>query len=76
MKHLSSLKELFDLEMRALHRVTSLGVTAIAMGCSSLTELDVKRCYAVDDVAMCALAQYSPNIRQVDIQDKSHILLF
>lgn len=67
MKHLSSLKELRDLEMRALHHVTGLGITAIAMGCSSLTELDLKHCYSVDDVAVCALAQYSLNIRQVNV---------
>lgn len=53
--------------MRELHHVTSLGITAIAMGCNSLTELDLKQCYSIDDVAMCALAQYSPNIRQVKI---------
>ncbi|ONK78694.1 uncharacterized protein A4U43_C02F21460 [Asparagus officinalis] len=67
LKHLSSLKELQDLEMRSLYKVTSLGITAIAMGCISLTELDVKKCYSVDDMAMSALAQYSPNLRQINI---------
>ncbi|XP_038974118.1 F-box/LRR-repeat protein 3 [Phoenix dactylifera] len=67
LKHLSCLKELLDLEMRGLVHITSAGIAAIAFGCRSLVELDVKRCYSVDDASLWALAQYSKNLRQINI---------
>ncbi|CAL9120586.1 unnamed protein product [Musa textilis] len=67
MKHLSCLEDLRDLELRGLHHVTSLGVTSIAIGCRRLTELDLKRCNLVDNVGLCALAQYTGNLRQINI---------
>ncbi|MQM10066.1 hypothetical protein Taro_042955 [Colocasia esculenta] len=66
MKHLSGLDQLSDLEMRKLVKVTSVGITAIAIGCKSLTEVDVKRCYSVDDVGFWALAQHSEKLRQIN----------
>lgn len=65
LKHLSGLEELSDLEMRSLVKISSMGLTAIAIGCKSLVELDVKRCYHIDDMALCALVQHARNLRQV-----------
>ncbi|XP_077218584.1 uncharacterized protein LOC143852846 isoform X1 [Tasmannia lanceolata] len=67
LKHLSSLEELSDLELRRLVKITSNGVTAIAIGCKSLVELDIKRCYSIDDMGLWALAQYAKNLRQINI---------
>ncbi|XP_042521006.1 F-box/LRR-repeat protein 3 isoform X1 [Macadamia integrifolia] len=67
LKHLSTLEELVDLEMRSLLKVTSVGLTAIAVGCKSLAELDMKRCCGVCDAGFWALAHYSPNIRQINL---------
>ncbi|XP_020101754.1 F-box/LRR-repeat protein 3-like isoform X1 [Ananas comosus] len=67
MKHLSCLEELTDLELRGLVRVTSSGITSLAMGCKSLVKLELKRCYSVDDAGLWALARYSENLRQLTI---------
>uniref|UniRef100_A0A1D1XKH7 F-box/LRR-repeat protein 3 n=1 Tax=Anthurium amnicola TaxID=1678845 RepID=A0A1D1XKH7_9ARAE len=67
MKHLSALELLSDLEMRKLVNVTSAGVTAIAIGCKSLTELDLKKCCRVDDEGFRALTQHSENLRQINV---------
>ncbi|KAG1365263.1 putative F-box/LRR-repeat protein 3 [Cocos nucifera] len=67
LKHLSFLEELSDLEMRGLVHVTCVGITAIAIGCKSLVELDMKRCYSVDDAGLWALARYSEKLRQINI---------
>lgn len=76
MKHLSCLEDLRDLELRGLHHVTSLGVTSIAIGCRRLTELDLKRCNLVDNVGLCALAQYTGNLRQVCDLPSQFLLFF
>lgn len=65
MKYVSCLPELKDLELRGLTQVTSLGIVAIAFGCKNLTELDLKRCSAVDDLGFLGLARYAINLRQV-----------
>ncbi|GJN25783.1 hypothetical protein PR202_gb13656 [Eleusine coracana subsp. coracana] len=67
LKHLSSLEELTNLEMRCLVRVTGIGIASIATGCPNLRELDLKRCYSVDDASVWAVARYSQNLRQLDI---------
>ncbi|CAL4990355.1 unnamed protein product [Urochloa decumbens] len=67
LKHLSALEELTHLEMRCLVRITGIGITSIAVGCTSLIELDLKRCYSVDDAALWALSRYSQNLRQLTI---------
>lgn len=64
-KHLSQLEQLSDLEMRGLVKVTSGGLTAVAAGCWSLAELDIKFCENIDDSGFWALAFYSRNLRQV-----------
>lgn len=65
LKHLGTLEELTNLEMRCLVRITGIGITSIAIGCTSLIELDLKRCYSVDDAGLWALSRYSQNLRQV-----------
>lgn len=67
LKHLSCLEELSDLELRLLVKVSSVGLTAIATGCKSLVELDIKRCYSIDDMALRALVQHARNLRQINI---------
>ncbi|KAK8448142.1 hypothetical protein SEVIR_8G232300v4 [Setaria viridis] len=67
LKHLSALEELTHLEMRCLVRITGIGITSIAIGCTSLVELDLKRCYSVDDAGLWALSRYSQNLRQLTI---------
>ncbi|KAF8765889.1 hypothetical protein HU200_008057 [Digitaria exilis] len=66
-KHLSTLEELTNLEMRCLVRITGIGITSVAIGCASLIELDLKRCYSVDDAGLWALSRYSQNLRQLTI---------
>ncbi|XP_039127389.1 LOW QUALITY PROTEIN: F-box/LRR-repeat protein 3-like [Dioscorea cayenensis subsp. rotundata] len=69
MKHLSRLEELKEIEIRGLTQVTSLGITAIAIGCRSLAKLDMKHCDSVDDVGFLALTQHSEFLRQMNISD-------
>ncbi|CAN6361238.1 unnamed protein product [Urochloa humidicola] len=65
--HLGSLEELTNLELRCLVRITGIGISAIATGCKSLIELDLKRCYSVDDAGLGALARNAFNLRQLTI---------
>ncbi|XP_073008897.1 F-box/LRR-repeat protein 3 isoform X2 [Typha latifolia] len=67
LNNLSCLEELSDIELRGLARITSSGITAVAIGCKSLVELDLKRCYSVDDAGLWALARYALNLRQLTI---------
>ncbi|CAD6252661.1 unnamed protein product [Miscanthus lutarioriparius] len=67
LKHVSALEELTNLELRCLRRITGIGITSIAIGCTSLIELDLKRCYSVDDAGLWALSRYSQNLRQLTI---------
>ncbi|RLN30346.1 hypothetical protein C2845_PM05G15490 [Panicum miliaceum] len=64
--HLGSLEELTNLELRCLVRITCIGISSIAIGCKSLIELDLKRCYSVDDAGLGALARNALNLRQVN----------
>uniref|UniRef100_A0A804RDE4 F-box/LRR-repeat protein 15-like leucin rich repeat domain-containing protein n=1 Tax=Zea mays TaxID=4577 RepID=A0A804RDE4_MAIZE len=65
--HLGSLEELTNLELRCLVRVTGIGISSVAIGCKNLIELDLKRCYSVDDAGLWALARYALNLRQLTI---------
>ncbi|KAK3136736.1 hypothetical protein QOZ80_5BG0441650 [Eleusine coracana subsp. coracana] len=65
--HLALLEELTNLELRCLVRITGIGISSIATGCKSLIELDLKRCYSVDDAGLWALARYALNLRQLTI---------
>ena len=65
MEYISQLKELSDLELRGLVKITSTGLTAVAAGCMRLAELDLKHCQKIKDSGFWALAYYSRNLRQV-----------
>lgn len=65
MERLSNLVELFDLELRGLHKITGGGLTALASGCNKLAELDLKHCESIDDSGFWSLAYYSRNLQQV-----------
>ena len=66
MSHLGALEELTNLELRCLVRITGIGISSVVIGCESLVELDLKRCYSVDDSGLWALARYALNLRQVN----------
>uniref|UniRef100_A0A0E0I3T4 F-box/LRR-repeat protein 15-like leucin rich repeat domain-containing protein n=1 Tax=Oryza nivara TaxID=4536 RepID=A0A0E0I3T4_ORYNI len=65
--HLGSLEELTNLELRCLVRITGIGISSVAIGCKNLIEIDLKRCYSVDDAGLWALARYALNLRQLTI---------
>ena len=65
MGYIGHLEELCVLEIRGLHNVTSVGLTAVAAGCKRLVDLDMKQCQNVDDAGFWALASYAHNLRQV-----------
>ena len=65
MEYTSQLKDLSDLELRGLVKITSTGLTAVAAGCMRLAELDLKHCQKIKDSGFWALAYYSRNLRQV-----------
>ncbi|XP_057439331.1 F-box/LRR-repeat protein 3 isoform X2 [Lotus japonicus] len=78
MEYISHLAELSDLEMRGLSSITSIGVKAVAIGCTRLADLDLKQCEKVDDSGFCALAFYSQNLRQINMSycNVSDVALF
>uniref|UniRef100_J3NE16 F-box/LRR-repeat protein 15-like leucin rich repeat domain-containing protein n=2 Tax=Oryza brachyantha TaxID=4533 RepID=J3NE16_ORYBR len=65
--HLGSMEELTNLELRCLVRITSIGISSVAIGCKNLIELDLKRCYSIDDTGLWALARSALNLRQLTI---------
>ncbi|XP_042381437.1 F-box/LRR-repeat protein 3-like isoform X1 [Zingiber officinale] len=67
LKQVSHLVDLRDLELRGLPHVSSSGIAKIAIGCRRLSELDLKRCNLVNDEGLFALAQYTENLRQINI---------
>lgn len=67
MEYIGHLEELCNLEIRGLHNVTSVGLTAVAAGCKRLVDLDMKQCQNVDDSGFWALASYAHNLRQLNV---------
>lgn len=65
MEYVGHLEELCNLEIRGLQNVTSIGLTAVAVGCKGLVDLDMKQCQNVDDSGFWALASFARNLRQV-----------
>ena len=61
----SKCSRLKTLESRGCSLITSLGLTAIAVGCKEITKLDIKKCQNIDDAGMLPLAHFSQNLRQV-----------
>lgn len=62
---LSKCSRLKTLESRGCSLITSLGLTAVAVGCKELTKLDIKKCPNIDDAGMLPLAHFSQNLQQV-----------
>lgn len=67
MQYIGHFEDLSELEMRGLVNITSTGLTAIAAGCQSLSDLDLKHCNKIDDSGFWALGYYSRNIRQINM---------
>lgn len=68
---LSKCSRLKTLESRGCSLITSLGLTAIAVGCKELTKLDIKKCHNIDDAGMLPLAHFSQNLRQINLSHSS-----
>eukprot|EP01018_Ginkgo_biloba_P000375 Gb_39800 [translate_table: standard] len=67
LKSLSQLQKLHNLEIRGCSGISSVGLSAIALGCKRLVELDVKRCYNIDDAGISAMALSCQNLRQINV---------
>lgn len=67
---LSKCLSLKALEIRGCCCISSVGLSAIAVGCKQLTVLDIKNCVNVNDDGMIPLAQFSHNLKQA----RSYIL--
>ncbi|XP_017983212.1 PREDICTED: F-box/LRR-repeat protein 3 isoform X2 [Theobroma cacao] len=55
------------LEIRGCPGVSSIGLSAIAVGCKQLTVLDIKKCFNINDNGMLPLAQFSQNLKQINL---------
>lgn len=64
---LSKCSWLKALEIRGCCCISSVGLSAIAMGCKQLTVLDIKKCVNVNDDGMLPLAQFSHNLKQINL---------
>ncbi|OMP02349.1 Leucine-rich repeat, cysteine-containing subtype [Corchorus olitorius] len=64
---LSKCSMLKELEIRGCPGVSSIGLSAIAVGCKQLTVLDIKKCFNIDDNGMLPLAQFSRNLKQINL---------
>ena len=62
---ISKCTKLNTLEIRGCPRVSSAGLSEIAMGCRLLSKLDIKKCFEINDVGMLYLSQFSHCLRQV-----------
>ncbi|XP_047954986.1 F-box/LRR-repeat protein 3-like [Salvia hispanica] len=54
------------LEIRGCPCLSSLGLSAVAIGCKQLAVLDIKKCYITDD-GLISLAQNSQSLKQINI---------
>ncbi|XP_077213632.1 RNI-like superfamily protein [Tasmannia lanceolata] len=67
LRSLSKCSRLTALEIRGCPRVSSVGLSAIALGCKQITKLDIKKCYNVNDAGMLPLARLSQNLQQINL---------
>lgn len=65
LRSLSKCLRLNTLEIRGCFHISSMGLSAIAVGCKQLTKLDIKKCHNIDDSGMLPLAHFSQKLRQV-----------
>ncbi|OVA17218.1 Leucine-rich repeat [Macleaya cordata] len=64
---LSKCSRLSILEMRGCPCISSMGLSAIAVGCKQLTRLDIKSCFNINDSGMVRLAHFSKNLKQINL---------
>ncbi|KAK4396062.1 F-box/LRR-repeat protein 3 [Sesamum angolense] len=64
---LAKCPKLKTLESRGCPLITSLGLTAVAVGCKQLAKLDIKKCHSIDDAGMIPLAHFSQNLKQINL---------
>nr|CAB3462824.1 unnamed protein product [Digitaria exilis] len=64
---LSKCTKLNTLEIRGCPRISSAGLSEIAMGCRLLSKLDIKKCCEINDVGMLYLSQFSHALRQINL---------
>ncbi|KAE8712753.1 F-box/LRR-repeat protein 3 [Hibiscus syriacus] len=55
------------LEIRGCLGVSSTGVSAIAVGCKQIAVLDIKKCFNINDNGMLSVAQFSQNLKQINL---------
>ncbi|RWR78963.1 F-box/LRR-repeat protein 3-like protein isoform X1 [Cinnamomum micranthum f. kanehirae] len=67
LRSLSTCSRLNTLEIRGCARVSSVGLSLIAVGCKQIAKLDVKKCYHIDDAGMIPLAPLCQNLRQINL---------
>ncbi|KAL6597330.1 hypothetical protein ACP70R_046770 [Stipagrostis hirtigluma subsp. patula] len=64
---LSKCGRLNTLEIRGCHKVSSTGISEIAVGCRLLSKLDIKKCFGINDAGMLYLSQFSHSLRQINL---------
>ncbi|XXG39856.1 hypothetical protein AAC387_Pa01g0714 [Persea americana] len=64
---LSKCSRLNTLEIRGCARVSSVGLSSIAVGCKQIAKLDIKKCCHIDDAGMIPLAHMCQNLRQINL---------
>ncbi|XP_012089748.1 F-box/LRR-repeat protein 3 [Jatropha curcas] len=68
---LSKCVRLNTFESRGCPLISSLGLSAIAVGCRQLIKLDIKKCHNIDDAGMLPLAHFSQNLKQINLSYSS-----
>ncbi|KAL6905992.1 hypothetical protein ACP4OV_003593 [Aristida adscensionis] len=64
---LSKCAKLNTLEIRGCPKVSSSGISEIAVGCRLLSKLDIKKCFEINDLGMLYLSQFSHSLRQINL---------
>ncbi|KAH7543680.1 hypothetical protein FEM48_Zijuj02G0210900 [Ziziphus jujuba var. spinosa] len=64
---LSNCSRLKVLEIRGCPCVSSVGLSTIAKECKVIEVVDIKKCYNINDNAMLPLAQFSQNLKQINL---------
>ncbi|XP_058110460.1 F-box/LRR-repeat protein 3 [Magnolia sinica] len=67
LRSLSKCSRLTTLEIRGCARISSSGLSAIAVGCKEIAKLDVKKCYNINDAGILQLARLSQNLKQINL---------
>ncbi|KAI3974704.1 hypothetical protein MKX01_004433 [Papaver californicum] len=65
--YLSKCQKINTLEMRGCPKISSMGLSAIAVGCKRLTKLDIKSCFNINDSGMALLARFSQSLKQINL---------